>query len=489
MRSPHVPVAPPPGPVERRAFLAGAALLAALGLALYARYPTYPAYDSLTALSWGRDILDGRLPAFDAFRAPTQHPLLLALGVVLEPLGAAAPRIWVVLCILGFVALLAAMFRLGRAAAGVLGGLAAAALIASRLNFAVLTTLGFLDIPYCAFLAWAAVLEVERPRRGGLVWVLLALAGLLRPEAWVVAALYALWIGAPLGWRDRARAVAAAAVAPVIWAAIDLAVTGNPLFSLTYTDASAAELQRERPLLGLPWLMVRLLVEILKWPVLSAALLGLMVAALLRRRDLGVPAVLVPITAATYLIIATGGLPTVYRYLLIAALGLAVFAAYALTGWTTLPAGHAWRRGWAATAAAAVVFGAFWTITHTSPKKVTAELTERVAVRNDLVALMKMPRVVRGRACGPVTVPTHKLVPELRFLLDAPEGYVRARANPRVAPATAGVAVIIDRHFASRPALNVYEVPRDRLRNVQDPPAGFTLVGGNRHFAAYVRCA
>ena len=479
----------PAGPRELRLFAVGVVLLAVLGLALYARYPTYPAYDSLTAFSWGRDILNGRLPAFDAFRAPTQHPLLLAFGVLLEPVGSAAARVWVVLCILSLVALVAAMFRLGRVAAGVLGGLVAGALIASRLNFALLTTLGFVDIPYCALTAWAAVLEIERPRRGGPVWVLLALAGLLRPEAWALAGLYALWIGVGLGWPGRVRAVAVAAVAPAIWCAIDLAVTGNPLFSLTYTDASAAELQRERPLLSLPWLMVRLLAEILKWPVLAAAVIGLALALVLRRRDLRVPAALIPITAATYLVIATGGLPSVYRYLLVAGLGLAVFAAYALTGWTTLAADHPWRRSWTAAAGVLTDFGAFWTLTHTSPRKVTAELRERVAIRADLVALMELPAVVRARACGPVTVPTHKLVPELRLLLDAPEGYVRARANPRVAPATAGVAVVIDRRFERRPALNVYEVPRDAERDVQTPPAGFTLAGGNRHFAAYARCA
>lgn len=484
-----VPLVVPAGPWERRLFVLGALLLAAFGLALYARYPTYPAYDSLTALSWGRDILDGRLPAFDAFRAPTQHPLLLALGIVLEPFGPAAARIWIVLCVVSLVALVAAMYRLGRVAAGVLGGLAAAALIASRLNFALLTTLGFVDIPYCALTAWAAVLEVERPRRGGPVWVLLALAGLLRPEGWVLAALYALWTGLPLGWAGRARAVGAATVAPLVWVAVDLAVTGNPLFSLTYTDASAAELQRERPLLSLPWLMVELLAEILKWPVLAAAVIGLALALILRRRDLRVVAALIPVTAATYLIIATGGLPSVYRYLLVAGLGLAVFAAYALTGWTTLPVDHPWRGGWAAAAGLLVVLGAFWTLTHTSAKKVTAELRQRVAIRADLVALMERPAVVRALACGPVTVPTHKLVPELRFLLDAPEGYVRARANPRVSPATAGVAVVIDRRFERRPALDVYEVPRDAERNVQDPPAGFMLAGRNRHFAAYVRCA
>lgn len=98
----------PAGPRERGLFALGVLLLAALGLGLYARYPTYPACDSLTAFSWGRDILDGRLPAFDAFRAPTQHPLLLAFGVLLEPVGSAAARVWVVLCILSLVALVAA---------------------------------------------------------------------------------------------------------------------------------------------------------------------------------------------------------------------------------------------------------------------------------------------------------------------------------------------------------------------------------------------
>ncbi|MCW3024357.1 MAG: hypothetical protein JWR30_3679, partial [Conexibacter sp.] len=33
-----------------------------------------------------------------------------------------------------------------------------------------------------------------RPRRGGIVWVLLACAGLLRPEAWLLIGLYFLWM-------------------------------------------------------------------------------------------------------------------------------------------------------------------------------------------------------------------------------------------------------------------------------------------------------
>ena len=43
-----------------------------------------------------------------------------------------------------------------------------------------------------ALVVWAATLEATRPRRGVPVLVLLALAGMLRPEAWFLAAMY--WV-------------------------------------------------------------------------------------------------------------------------------------------------------------------------------------------------------------------------------------------------------------------------------------------------------
>jgi hypothetical protein len=475
--------------VPRRWPLALLALYVAGAVAAFLAFPTQPNYDSLTALLWGRELVrDGVVPAFDAYRAPTQHPLLLAFGIVVSPLGDAAARLWVLICVLSMPALAAAMWRLGGAAAGVLAAALAAALVASRLNLSLLASIGFLDIPYCALVAWAAALEAERPRRGGAVWALLALGGLLRPEAWVLAAVYAVWIGWPLPWAGRARAVALAAVAPAVWALVDLAVTGNPLFSLLYTDGSAAELQRERPLSSLPWLMIRLLAEIAKWPVLLASLIGVGLALALRRRALGVPAALVLVTCPTYLVIATGGLPTVYRYLIPAALGLIVFAAFALAGWTTLPAGAPWRRAWGAGAAAVLVLGAGWTLTHTSPAKARAELRERERIREDLRALLTDPAVRRAAACGPITVPNHKLVPDVRWLAGAPADGVRARSDRSRPPAEAGVAVVIDRRLERRPALDVYEVPRDGPR-LNVPPEGWALVAGNRSFAAYAACA
>ena len=47
------------------------------------------------------------------------------------------------------------------------GGLVAAALLLTRFNFGLLASKGYLDIPYCALVAWAMALEAERPRRGG----------------------------------------------------------------------------------------------------------------------------------------------------------------------------------------------------------------------------------------------------------------------------------------------------------------------------------
>jgi hypothetical protein len=58
--------------------------------------------------------------------------------------------------------------------------------------------------------------------------VLLALAGLLRPEAWLLAAVYGVLTRRP----------ALALLAPVLWLGFDLLLTGAPLFSLAGTRTS-----------------------------------------------------------------------------------------------------------------------------------------------------------------------------------------------------------------------------------------------------------
>jgi hypothetical protein len=454
----------------------------------WASFSTYPQYDSLYAFVWAREIWDGGLPGFDAYRAPTEHPLLLPVGLALAPFGDAGLRAFVLVDVLSFVALVAAVWRLGRAAAGVLGAVLAAALIASRLNFSLLAAIGFLDIPYCALIAWACVLAVEHgPRRATRVFALLALAGLLRPEAWLLAGLFAVWCGWRASWAERIRFAALAAIAPVLWSLVDLVVTGDPLFSLLHTDGLALELQRERPLSSLPWLSVRLLAEVLKWPVLVLGVTGIGVAVWRGRRDLAVVAALIPVTLFTYFVIASGGLPTVYRYLLVAAIALAVFAAYALAGWTGLERGRL-RTGWALLSVLLLLGGAAFTVLNTSPKKVVRELEQRERIRADLRDLLAREQFKRVAACGPITVPNHKLVPEIRWLLDLPDGRVRARSDRTLGVQRSGAAIVIERRIERRPALDIGEVPRDGGRAIQQPPPGFELLGGNRSFAIYGAC-
>ena len=82
--------------------------------------------------------------------------------------------------------------------------------------------------------------------------VLLALAGLLRPEAWVLSGLYVLYLWRDNEPRERVRLVALAAAAPVIWALTDLLVTGDPLHSLHGTADLAEEVGRRRKVTQVP---------------------------------------------------------------------------------------------------------------------------------------------------------------------------------------------------------------------------------------------
>jgi len=72
---------------------------------------TYPNYDSYWSLIWGREVMHGHLPSFEAYRAPTEHPLAVALGGVLSLFGQHADRIFVLVTLLSLVALAA---RVGR---------------------------------------------------------------------------------------------------------------------------------------------------------------------------------------------------------------------------------------------------------------------------------------------------------------------------------------------------------------------------------------
>jgi hypothetical protein len=259
--------------------------LLCLGFAIgFFVYPTYPNYDSYYSLLWGREVLDLQTPTFEGFRVPTEHPLAIAAGAVLSLFGEVGDRLWIALILASFLWLVWGVYRLGRIAFTPLVGAIAAALVLTRFDFGFLAARGYIDVPYMAIVMWAAVLEAQRPRRGTPVLVLLAAAGMLRPEAWVLAGLYWLWLAPRATWRQRAGYAALAALGPLVWTLTDFIVTGDPLFSLLYTSGSAEDLGRQRTLTELPTAIPDFLTHIVKLPVMIAAVGGLVLAIALAPR-------------------------------------------------------------------------------------------------------------------------------------------------------------------------------------------------------------
>lgn len=455
-------------------------------------FPTYPNYDSYYSLLWGREVLDLQAPTFEGFRIPTEHPLAIAAGALLSLLGDGGDRVWVAMTLAAYLSLVAGVYRLGREAFTPLVGLIAAALLLTRFDYAFLAARGYIDIPYMALVIWAAVLEGRR-RRGTEssgagathVLLLLAAAGLLRPEGWVLAALYWVWVAWPASWRRRAGYAALAAIGPLVWAATDYAVTGDPLFSLHYTSSSAEDLGRQRSLSELPSAIPLFFSSLIKLPVLTASLLGFAFALLAAPRRMVMPFVVLATGLGTFVLIGIAGASVIERYLAVAALALLIFAAVAFAGWEMLEPGTRLRRLWMGGAMALLVFGIAFTATRISLARFEYELSFRGTAHDDLVELLADPRVREGLRCGPLTLPNHKLVPDSRWIADLPYEKVIARADPKARPADRGVGIYVTSRFAMFKHAITNE---NDSALVQVPPAGFERVKVTSVYSAYVAC-
>jgi hypothetical protein len=447
-------------------------------------YPTYPNYDSYYSLLWGRELLDLQAPTFEGFRAPTEHPLAIAAGAVLSLFGERADRLWIALTFAAYLWLVWGVYRLGRIAFTPLVGAVAAALLLTRFDFAFLAARGYIDIPYMALVVWAAVVEARSPRRGVPVFLLLAAAGMLRPEGWVLAGLYWLWMAWKATWGQRLFYAALAAIGPLVWTAVDFAVTGDPLFSLLYTSGSAEDLGRQRPLSELPTQLPEFFASIVKLPVLLASVAGFGIALAMAPRRIVMPFVLLATGVGTFVLIGIAGASVIERYLAVAAVALLLFAAVFFAGFTMLRPGRA-RTAWMVASAAVVVFGIAFTATQVRLDYFDGELTFRGSAHDDLVQVLESDAVRRGLECGPLSVPNHKLVPDARWILDAPAGAVIARADPDARVPRRGVALVVTSRFAifKHAWTNETDSPR-----IQSPPPGFRRVATSDFYAAYARC-
>ena len=448
--------------------------VAALAVALWALAPTFPNYDSYYHLVWGRELLDGATPSFEAYAAPTKHPLWVLAAALLGLIGEGGDRALVLVCWLSWAALVLGVWRLGEVVFGRWPGGLAALFTAASASFVLYAARGYVDMPFLALVVWAGVLV--QARRTVPAFALLALAGLLRPEAWVLAGL--LW----LADGRTVRTALLVAAAPVLWLLVDLLATGDPLHSLHATSTLAEELGRERGIARVPGAFAEFLAATVRPPVAALGVLGIVLAVRLRGwRETRVPLALATAGVVSFVGTGVAGLSILPRYLTVPAVALCVFAGFALAGFTTLDSG-VWRERWRRASIAAAAFGlVVLVVLAPSIANVREEVRFIRASHDALVELLDRAEVRAARDCGPLTFPNYRLVPDARWHLDAPERAVRARSDAR---AERGVAIFPLtakglRRFG-------FADGADPTTTIPDP--GFERIAANRRFSAYAAC-
>jgi hypothetical protein len=299
----------------------------------------------------------------------------------------------------------------------------------------------------------------------------------------VLGALYWLWAVRRATPAARLTLTAAALAAPLIWAAIDLAATGDPLHSVHATSELADDLDRERGLGEVPGSFVRFIADTVRIPVALLALPG----AVLAVRRLGWEATRVPLAlfaAGVTTFVGTGilGLSILPRYLTVPAVALCLFAGYGLAGFATLPGADPLRRLWIRASIAAVVIGAVGlAVLAPSLSNVSSELRFIRGSHDALVSLLDDPRVRARMACGPLTFPNYRLVPDARWHLDVPRERVGARSARR---RPYGVAV-----FALTPkGLRRFGFADGASPTTNIPDSGYLPLARNDRFSAFARC-
>jgi hypothetical protein len=359
------------------------------------------------------------------------------------------------------------------------------------------------------------------------VFLLLAAAGLLRPDAWALSGAYWLWCAWPRRARSRGQgatvadrpgagvATGAAAggagidnrtrlvylglalFAPLLWIAFDAIVTGDPLYSLHSTAGLAQELERTQGLSSVVASVWTFGVRIDKLPVILGALIGLPIAIWLAPRRVLTPLAALALLIAVFIAEGAAGASVIDRYLMGASIVALLFCAVAIGGWAMLRPRTVLRRVWMAGAAALVLYGALTVAQTLSLTSLRTTLAYHDDFHNGLAAALAAPRVHAAlKRCPLISLPDNKLIPDARWILDSTGQHgIVARSQAR-ADARKG-ALALERRL-QRGSVAVYPLgsavffeaivdvgddPRDQV-----PQAGYHRIYTSRYYAVYANC-
>ncbi|MGN6815192.1 MAG: hypothetical protein ACTHK3_03795 [Solirubrobacterales bacterium] len=505
-------------PKGARNWLTPAAWVAAISAALLIVFPVgFPNYDTIYALVWGREMAHGMSPDYGAALPPTPHPLADLLGLVTTPIGNGAITVTMIVAYVSLALCGYLVYRLGTLWFDRWIGIVAAAIVLTRAPFLSNGIRAYVDLPFVALCLGALTIEAKRPRAGWPVLALLVAAGLLRPEAWGFSLAYLLWLSfdpeklkrpertenASLERADtqsaglmrpalvRARdafsvpplgLILLALAGPLLWILFDAITTGEPLYSLTGTQATVETLERKTGPVDLVLYGPRALGEVMQWPGMIGALGGVVLGfAFLRRRSaLGIGVAVLALAAFAFL--AAAGLAIIARYTMLAGAILSIFVAVGLLGWRLLEPGHPWRRRWQAFAGVVLLMFVIWLPNQWSlDSTVNTDLTNQGRIENDLTDLVDAGAF--EPLCGPIAVPNHRAVPRLAFGLEIEPTQI-------VSASEEGVP---ERGYFVAPASgfvihNFILDPNDKTKFNLPPPRGFSEVARNDSWIVYRRC-
>ena len=436
MATASAPAAAPSAPLARR-LLPPVATVVGVAVLLKLIYgPWYLNYDARYALLWARDALRGLSPEYKADFAPTPHPLETAASLLAVPFGQGGAVLMSWLILLAFGLLVWLTYRLGAELFHPAVGVVAALVVLSRPALERDALLGYQDTAFAVLIVLAVLLEARRPRRGEAVLALLAVAGLMRPEAWVLGGVYFLWMWPRADTAQRARLLGLTVLAPVVWAVTDAIVTGDPLHSLHGTADLAEAVDRRRDIVDAPYWTAQYYGYSLREPLVIGIPVGLFFAWRFRRREAILPLVVVAAMTLVFMIGPAFGLPLIGRYVRTPSVLLTLFYGLAVCGFLTLNDPRA-RRLWMWIGIACAGLSIVFLPWHVG---MLADLERRIDRDGAMYAALRDtahdPAVRRAvEECGGrITATDYRPLPHLRWWLGTDPGSVGttfAGASPR----------------------------------------------------------
>ena len=171
----------------RAALCGGCVALAVASLAL----PSAPSFDPWAWLVFGKELATPG-PGFSTVAHTGWKPLAVLFTAPLSLAGSAAPSLWLVVVRVAGLAALTLAFRLAARAGGAIAGVLAALALLAGSDWLRYLSAGNVE-PLVVALMLGAI-ELHLAPAAGSAFLLVALAGLARPEVWLLVIAYAAYL-------------------------------------------------------------------------------------------------------------------------------------------------------------------------------------------------------------------------------------------------------------------------------------------------------